>query len=188
MTRQSLSAWCLVIGAAWLAPAGAAGQTQAAAPDGWTASRTAWGDPDLQGVWSFATITPLERPERYAGRDRLTDTEITTLNQDALTRGDEPPPPGDTGAYNAFWFDRGESTGQTSLIVDPPDGRIPFTPEGRARLEARRAPSPRWRSVRATCCRTTTTSASTPTNRPSSRTARSRTPSTSWWADSTSPS
>ena len=91
MTRQSLSAWCLVIGAAWLAPAGAAGQTQAAAPDGWTASRTAWGDPDLQGVWSFATITPLERPERYAGRDRLTDTEITTLNQDALTRGDEPP-------------------------------------------------------------------------------------------------
>ena len=86
MTRQSLSAWCLVIGAAWLAPAGAVGQTQAAAPDGWTASRTAWGDPDLQGVWSFATITPLERPERYAGRDRLTDTEITTLNQDALTR------------------------------------------------------------------------------------------------------
>ena len=139
MTRQSLSAWCLVIGAAWLAPAGSAGQTQAAAPDGWTASRTAWGDPDLQGVWSFATITPLERPERYAGRDRLTDTEIATLNQDALTRGDQPPPPGDTGAYNAFWFDRGESTGRTSLIVDPPDGRIPFTPEGHARLEARRA-------------------------------------------------
>ena len=139
MKRRCLAGWCLVIAAAWLLPAGAAAQTQATGADGWTLARTAWGDPDLQGVWSFATITPLERPEQYAGRDRLTAEEVTTLNQDALTRGDQPPPPGDPGAYNAFWFDRGESTGRTSLVVDPADGRIPFTPEGRARREARRA-------------------------------------------------
>ena len=137
MGRRCLAGWCLVITVAWLAPEGAAAQTQAA--DDWTVSRTAWGNPDLQGVWSFATITPLERPESYADRDRLTDEEVTALNQDALTRGDQPPPPGDPGAYNAFWFDRGESTGRTSLVVDPPDGRIPFTAEGRARREARRA-------------------------------------------------
>ena len=139
MARRCLVGLCLVVAAAWLFPAGAAGQAQGAASDGWTASRTAWGDPDLEGAWSFATITPLERPGRHAGRDRLTAEEVTALNQDALTRGDQPPPPGDTGAYNAFWFDRGESTGRTSLIVDPPDGRIPFTAVGSARRDARRA-------------------------------------------------
>ena len=90
MGRRFLAGWCVAVAAAWLLPAGAAGQTQAASED-WTVSRTAWGDPDFEGTWSFATITPLERPERYAGRDRLTAEEITALNQDALTRGDQPP-------------------------------------------------------------------------------------------------
>ena len=79
MGRRCLAGWCLVITVAWLAPEGAAAQTQAA--DDWTVSRTAWGNPDLQGVWSFATITPLERPESYADRDRLTDEEVTALNR-----------------------------------------------------------------------------------------------------------
>ena len=140
MTGRFPIALGTVIAVALLAPADPAAQTQGAAADDWELSHTAWGDPDLQGVvWSFATITPLERPAVYAGRDRLTEEEVVALNADALTRGDQPPPPGDPGAYNAFWFDRGESTGRTSLIVDPPNGRIPFTPDGRQRLDERRA-------------------------------------------------
>lgn len=140
MTIRCMAALCMVLAVAWLAPAEPAAQSQDSTADAWEPSRTAWGDPDLQGViWSFATITPLERPAAYAGRERLTEEEVVALNAEALTRGDQPPPPGDTGAYNAFWFDRGESTGRTSLIVDPPDGRIPFTPDGRQRLDERRA-------------------------------------------------
>ncbi len=119
----------LVLGVGVIAPSDVTAQT----------GHTSWGDVDLQGVWSFATITPLERPSEFAGRELLTAEEVAALNEDALTRGDQPPPPGDPGAYNAFWFARGESTGRTSLIDDPPDGRIPFTPEGRQRLDARRA-------------------------------------------------
>ena len=139
MNGRCLATLFTVIAVVLLVPAGMAGQTQTAAADSWTPSRTPWGDPDLQGVWSFATITPLERPSEFAGRERLTDAEVGALNQGALTRGDEPPPPGDPGAYNAFWFARGESTGRTALVVDPPDGRIPFTPEGRQRIDARTA-------------------------------------------------
>lgn len=63
--------WALA--AAVLLPSlGARAQTQTAA-GAWTSSRTAWGDPDLQGVWSFATITPLERPVEFAARERLTE-------------------------------------------------------------------------------------------------------------------
>ena len=134
---------------AWLAPAAAAGQTPAPPPDAWTLSRTACGDPDLQEVWSFAAYTSLERPARYAGRERLTEAEVATLDEEASTRADRPPPPPgestpqerawalDASPYNAFWFESGGSTGRTALIVDPPDGRIPFTPEGRQRREAR---------------------------------------------------
>ena len=139
MTGRRLAALCMAVALTWLAPSGSAAQAQAAAAEGWTLSHTTWGDPDLRGVWSFATLTPLERPVSYAGRESLTAEEVVALNAEALTRGDQPPPPGDPGAYNAFWFDRGESTGRTALIVDPPDGRIPFTPAGRQRLNARRA-------------------------------------------------
>ena len=139
MTGTRLAASCMVVALMWLAPAGSAGQPQDTAVEDWTLSYTTWDDPDLQGVWSFATLTPLERAVSHAGRERLTAEEVVALNAEALTRGDQLPPPGDPGAYNAFWFDRGESTGRTALIVDPPEGRIPFTPEGRQRLNARRA-------------------------------------------------
>ena len=87
---------------AWLAPAAAAGQTPAPPPDAWTLSRTACGDPDLQGVWSFAAYTSLERPEHYAGREHLTADEVAALDQEASTRADRPPlPPGDERAAAA---------------------------------------------------------------------------------------
>ena len=92
----------------------------------------------MQGIWSFATITPLERPPDAGVRGELTDTEVAQLNRDARTRSDRAPRAGSTGTYNAFWWDWGESIGRSSLIIDPPDGRIPpLTEKGQARVHAR---------------------------------------------------
>jgi hypothetical protein len=108
--------------------------------NGWTLARTPDGQPDLQGIWSFATITPLERPDAYAGREFLTESEIAAANEEAATRADRRGATADAdvaAAYNAFWWDRGKSTGRTSLIVDPPDGKVPpLTPEARQREAA----------------------------------------------------
>ncbi len=104
----------------------------------WTQTRTPWGDPDLQGVWLGTTPTPLERP-LDGGKVLLTDKEVEILEQE-LARRFEAPRPGDPGAYNAFWQDRGKGLkGRTSLIVDPPDGRLPpLTPEAKKRADAAR--------------------------------------------------
>jgi hypothetical protein len=97
-----------------------------------TTARTAWGDPDLQGTWKTSGATPLERPARYAGREQLTAEELKSLlQQQNIDREEGPPRAGDPGTYNRFWTDTGAPTDQTSLIVDPPDGRFPaLTPEG----------------------------------------------------------
>ena len=87
--------------------------------------RTSWGDPDLQGRWTNTTTTPMQRPDEYEGRAELTNEERAELDARANSRGDRTPPPGSTGAYNSFWVDRGTRTTQTSLVVDPPDGRWP---------------------------------------------------------------
>ena len=114
-------------------------QTKKPAP----AVRQADGRPDLQGEWSFATVTPLERPKEYAGRATLTAEEAAKIEARAVQDQfvDRPPPPGNPGAYNKFWIDFGTevvSTNRTSLVVDPPDGRVPaLTPGGMAREEAR---------------------------------------------------
>ena len=116
--------------------AAAPGTAQPAATE-----RTAWGDPDLQGVWDFRTITPMERPQELAGRQVLTEEEAASYearenrrqNRDLVDpeKGGAIYPPASEGGvvpYNEFWYDRGSSLaegGRTSLIVDPPDGRLP---------------------------------------------------------------
>ena len=109
--------------------------------------RLPWGAPDLQGVWDFRTITPLQRPEDQADTAFLTAEEAAGLEQAAEERFEqlnapsevrtEPLPAGGggraVGAYNDFWFDRGTNViedRRTSLIVDPPDGRLPPLVEG----------------------------------------------------------
>jgi hypothetical protein len=112
-----------------------------------TAPRTPDGRPDLQGVWNFATLTPLERPDDLAGKPFLTDADIEKIEKQAVVRqreegGPTPLPRGSVGGYNQFWYEPGNSVvadRRTSLIVDPPDGRIPaLTEEGKKRADAHR--------------------------------------------------
>jgi len=102
--------------------------------------RTPWGDPDLQGSWSNATTTPLERPAKYGQREFLTPEERRAQDQETAVGTDRRGKPGSdddvAGAYNALWWDRGWSDGRTSLIYDPPDGRIPsLTSDGKKRRD-----------------------------------------------------
>jgi len=105
----------------------------------WTQGRTPDGQPDIQGVWTNATITPFERPADLASKATLTPEEAARLEkQAAANRVDGPPKEGDVGNYNQFWFDSGTkvvATHQTSLVVDPPDGRVPVKPEAEAKRE-----------------------------------------------------
>src|SRR5688500_20172483 len=71
----------------------------------YAAPRTPWGDPDLQGLWSNQTSTPLERPDALRGRDTLTPEEADEREEAARLSADRPPPPGDPGTYHAFWRD-----------------------------------------------------------------------------------
>lgn len=105
----------------------------------WKAPMTPWGDPDLQGIWSYASLTPLERPVALGDREFFTPEEAAKREQ--ATTEDAPPPPGDPGTYNAYWFDRGRVSPdlRTSLIVDPKTGRLPLTAEARKRLTERAA-------------------------------------------------
>src|SRR5262245_55678365 len=90
--------------------------------------RTAWGAPDLQGIWDFATITPLERPASLAGKEVITGEEAAAFEKQTLAQRNPDRRDGkreaDVGrAYNEFWWDYGSkivATGRTSLVVDPP--------------------------------------------------------------------
>jgi hypothetical protein len=109
---------------------------------GWKAPRTPWGDPDIQGQWNNQTSTPLQRPTSgpLAGKETITEEEAETFEQAERRSFDEAPRAGDPGTYNAFWRDEGKALTRTSLITDPPDGRVPpLTPEAQARLAAERA-------------------------------------------------
>jgi hypothetical protein len=121
--------------------------------------KTPWGKPDLRGIWDFRTITPLERPASLADREFLSAAEAAKLANDSSERDaelEERPAErtqaaaqvdvrsdGSPGFYNNFWLDYGNKpvgTLRTSLIVDPPNGKVPaLTPAAQQRADARRA-------------------------------------------------
>jgi hypothetical protein len=109
---------------------------------GWRMPRTPWGHPDLQGVWSTATITPLERPADLAAKPFFTEAEAREYERATVQRTNRDRRDGGAAAdvsraYNDFWWDSGTQvvpTRRTSLIIDPPDGRMPtLTPEAQRR-------------------------------------------------------
>jgi hypothetical protein len=105
----------------------------------WGPTRTPDAHPNLQGVWTNATLTPFERPAELAGRATITEQEAATIEKRASeNHEDRPPRPGDPGNYNQVWFDGGTtwlSTRQSSLVVDPPNGRVPLKPSAEAQRD-----------------------------------------------------
>ena len=149
MSHRNLAAACTAITILALAPVGAAAQGAGAAEP----PRTPWGAPDLQGVWDFRSITPMERPDDQADQEFLSAEEAARLEQETLERNEEllsrpaqrtstteSVDQGENGApgfYNNFWLDRGTTivgTRRTSLVVDPANGKMPpLTTEEEAR-------------------------------------------------------
>ena len=126
----------------WLAAAATVALVAATAAQGPSKSsvpRTPWGQPDLQGVWTNSTTTPLERPADLADKAVLTDEErrlrdAKVASQVSFDRAGALP---GVGAYNEFWMERGALNHRTSLVIDPPDGKIPaLTAAGQARASA----------------------------------------------------
>ena len=134
MTRRFIATLAVVALSASPAAAQSAGT--------YAAPRTPDGQPDLQGMWNNETLTPFERPTSMADKAFLTEEEAAARNRqsderraaaDAASEVRTAPLPvgGNIGGYNQFWLDPGRrvlSTRQTSMVVDPPDGRVPVKP------------------------------------------------------------
>jgi hypothetical protein len=122
---------------------------QGSARTGWSPARTPWGQPDLRGIWDFQSVTPLERPAEFAGKEVLSDTEASKLQRDALERLNADRRDGGADAdlaraYNEVWYARNPvSNARTSLVIDPADGRVPpLTAKGQE-MVARQNPNRR---------------------------------------------
>ncbi|HDZ08951.1 hypothetical protein [Pseudohongiella sp.] len=107
-----------------------------AAPDAATPARNQFGQPDMQGFWSFASVTPLQRPEHLADKEFMTVQEAREFEQSIVTARQarfEREPDGLNIGYNDFWDEWGDGVGdnlRTSIIVSPANGRIPPLSEG----------------------------------------------------------
>ena len=138
MTHRCSAALAVIVALTLFAPVVALGQAAAA---GGESPRTPWGDPDLQGIWTNTTTTPLQRPAELADQEFLTTEEHAVRDQQVARSVDldnrypegDASEPTSVGAYNNYWMERGTLSKRTSLIVDPPDGRLPpMTPEEEA--------------------------------------------------------
>ncbi len=121
-----------------------AATSPAAESDRPAAPRSSDGRPDLEGVWDFRTLTPLERPKDTVEKAQLTENEVVEIETKAAARTQEqdrpsdpdrgaPPEGAGVGSYNSFWYDQGALVSEdrrTSRIVDPPNGRLPAVHPG----------------------------------------------------------
>jgi len=110
----------------------------------WKVPRTADGHADLEGVWNNNTATPFERPSASADKAVFLPSEVAALEkQEARRFADRPPQPGSPAGFNEFWFDpppKVLANGRNSLVIDPPDGRVPpLTQAAQAHLQERQA-------------------------------------------------
>jgi hypothetical protein len=152
-----LIAAVVAAGATVLLPSTLVAQTAAGAgapSKPYNTPRTPWGEPDLQGTFSNRTITPFERPANVDGREYFTPEEVAAMEKAATERsGDEGRSRGTRAdverAYNDFWWDRGTkvTTLRTSLVIDPPDGRVPAQTEEARRRAAEEAKRPAFRGA-----------------------------------------
>ena len=126
-----------------------AAQVQSPAADAWVAPRTPDGQPDIQGVWVNSTMTPLERPARLADQAFYSDSEAADMERAAQARRERAMEPGSTrlerlppgsriAGYNGAIWSHARSlapTRRTSMVVDPPDGRVPLRPAAEERRD-----------------------------------------------------
>lgn len=154
MKLRTLTSVAIAVALLGVVPPPAVAQA-GAATNTWTPPRTAFGQPDLGGVWANNSATPFQRPQAFAGKERLSDEELADLRVrltelreneqagnllgDFLIQKvlDDPEFRGfdqDTGNYNSFWLVERDFDNRTSVVVDPPDGRIPaLVPAARER-------------------------------------------------------
>ena len=137
MSYRLVAAVFMVLAVLLLAPGLSAAQPPSAtSAEGWMLSRTPWGDPDIQGIWNNVTATRLERPADLADRAVLTDEEAAQFEQETVAqRAEREAKPAEeharertgTGYAASIWFETSDalSGNRTSLLVDPPDGRLP---------------------------------------------------------------
>ena len=172
--RHPVALGAVLVAAFLLAAAPAAAQGQAGAAGDWTAPRTAAGHPDLQGIWANDSATPLERLEGFENRPVLTEEEFAAFQERAAELTSESADAGfldevflaaatgaeefetfcaGTGNYNNFWLTERHFENRTSLVVDPPTGRIPYKPETQQLLAeqlarfASAAPAASWEEL-----------------------------------------
>ena len=118
-------------------PAVVDGQDRTSVRNTWAPPQTPWGHPDLQGVWTNTTTTPLERPDDLVGKEVLSEEEWALRNPES-TLSDDRPGAG-VGFYNDFWLDQGQLSMRTSLIVDPGDGQFPPVTAEEQQAQVRRS-------------------------------------------------
>jgi hypothetical protein len=134
---QAISAISAIALAMWVSVSAQSPSTQRS-----TSPMTPWGEPDLQGTYTNQTLTPLERPVSLGTKAFYTKEEAHAVETRASSQregsDDAPPRAGDVGTYNAFWTEPGTrlvGSLQTSLVVDPPNGRVPLRREAEQRRD-----------------------------------------------------